>query len=267
MATTTVRKGTNPVVVILIFILAILLIAGCVLAFKWLAPEQWNKFFPKSDAQLQSELDTTKSQLNATQTELGQTKAELLAEQSKHIAWGLVIGIVIAAILVILFWYFFVQARENALTVEQFRDKFIPIVRERMGFPVGVYPYHKFLHKTFERKERKKSDKDSINELMYFGEFSFYAFEDENLFIHGTHAPLDNTVTVSILNKSWKYSQQWYEYTHLDDAILQASKQEQRGQALQKTRLKDDVLEALETSKSVQQLKQNLGSPDEEATD
>lgn len=258
----TEKSGTNPLVVIGIFIVAILLIGGVIFLLKIVYPEALTGILGSPDDRLAKENADLQAQLNQSQTEVGDLRAELVKARGSKLAWGLAIGIIGLAILVLLFYVLYWSKRNRGLTLKEAERWAIPEARERYGFPPDYFPMVKLQSRAFERVKHKAGTED--NEVMYFIEMQFARTGKDNRYFHGLHGARMFTVTVALLNKSYLYRQQWYDWMRIDQSMLMAHKQELWGFGLQKTKLDEDILAAVEGARNIQEIQKEF-SPQEEA--
>ncbi len=254
------KSGWNPVLVVLFFVFCILVIAGAIMLVRVLMPETYASVFGDSgvNESLVHKNKQLQLQLNQTQSELGSAKAEILGIKSQKVAWGLAIGIGVALIIIFLLWYYLVQKPKLGLKIDEAWDKFKPRARRKYGFSESHFPQAKPRQYAVERIKHKSGEQE--NEFMYFLEYEFHRDGEENQYVHGLKAPEDRVVTVAITNKTYEYRQQWFPFLRLEQAIEEAHRNELWGFALQKSKMEEDVLEVLQSAKSLNEAKESFQS-------
>lgn len=265
MSKTVTKTGSPAWTILLIAFLLMIFFVAFVVVFSLVAPEKFHQIldasFGSTDSyyygqynQSQAELDATKGNLTAAQTQIGALQAALLGERAKRYAWPLLIGVIIVGLVALwLLWKWL--SGKRGLTMEEARRKYEPRVRTKYAFDQTRYPYAPVVRmKSIERVKRK--DVTDPDAFMYFFEFFFCDEHDKSRYIKGhVKPPRPLVVTVAVLNINDEYRQQWYPFMRMDEAMSEAHRIELWGFAMQKTKTEDDVLAALQNSKSVDEVK------------
>ena len=263
----TVKKGPGVFTVLVLFILGVAFILGVIALVRIVYPESLDGFFGSRDeqlvaenARLQAALDEARAQLSESRGESGELRGELFLEKSKRFAWAIFLGIVVVGAFLIWLLVKGWGARRG-LTMAEAQRKYDPIAREMYGFPKEQYPVVKCRRKSVERVKREGGGVDR-EERMFWLEFEFLEPGDLNRYVKGTAEPfLRNTVTVAILNMTDEVNQQWFPFLSMGKAIKESHGLELWGFALQKSRIEEDLLAAVETVRTTGEIKEAYEVP------
>jgi hypothetical protein len=268
MSTTTTRKS-SPAVTLLLVILALFIgIGGGLLAFKAADPEDFNYLLHGSPStyysgqlnQSQAQLAATQGNLTAAQRTIGTLQGELAAARLKPYAWPILIFLLVLLAVAIYFLAKWAR-RKRGLTLREAIHKYEPIVRSQYVFDKERYPYAPVIRKaSFERIKRK--DVKDPDAFIYFIEYFFCDAMDQSRYLKGVRPARDRTVTVQLLNINDEYRQRDWPWTLIEEAIAQSHENELWGYAMQKTKTEDDVLAALQQSKNIDEVKKQYAEPE-----
>jgi len=249
MATTT-KSGTNPFLVVVIFLLGMVVIAVLFALVNWVSPGTLSGLF-RQDQALLAKNAALSEQLNVTQTTLGETQAALAVERQKHVSTTVLIVLVVLVLALIIFYFVFYARRDMELTFDQAVSREIPRARRFHAFPETLYPsYPHVTGRTVERV-KQKTGAEANNELLYIIELEFIGRNAE--YVHGVLSSRDRVVTVAVASKSYLRREAWFPWQRINDVVELSHKHDLWGYSIQKTRIDEDVLDALSTAKSVKE--------------
>lgn len=189
-------------------------------------------------------------------------RAELAAERSKNLVpVVIVIGIIVLLALLI---FIVVRRRQHPeLDLDAAIDYEKPRARERAGFPEDYFPMVKVTARSFERLKGQAGVE--TNEYMYFIEYQFLRAGKENAYHHGLHGHASTVVTVALTSKTYRFREQWYDWTKIKQAIEETHRAELWGFSLQKTKIVEGFTDALDKVRSFNELQREYAPSDASA--
>lgn len=232
-------------------VLGLLLLLGSVLLFiYWVWPELLSSVAHSwAGDQLLQENAVLSQKLNETQIQNEQLSSEVWQLRGSKLFWTLFwVGLLLGVVGLIM-WYLYKKG-SRGLELEEAEKLFLPKARERYGFPESKYGVVK-TGRSFDRVKDQGAVKD---ERMFFLEFAFHDRFGPG-YVKGSRPSSFRVVSVALLNYSWKVNQQWYPRLRIELAIMEAHKAELWGFALQKMRQGDDLRNALEVTKNIEELR------------